>query len=1702
MKHRLIKWISGITLGAVLALGVSAGVNDAKVIKAEDADVKTVNITSSKIKAAIGNSYSNYSFTIDGISFGSKNLCYQGSSGSEYFQVKGNTQNGFWTTSTFEDYYISSVSMTVSSNAGKIGLGSTSDISILSDLPLGSYSENYTESNNYSYLKIMSASSTLQIKNLKIVYTAKTGEIAPPEEGDYALVKDASNLQTGDEIILGVKSKGVAAGAFNSKSLTGVAATFVGETLASQDANVLTLSKTENGFKMLSSEGYVGTTVVKELALETETEWTISIDSDSGKATIEASGLGHMMYNCNGTSIFRNYASDESAFMFLPEIYLNTKTVVANYTVIYDGNGHTGTMVDSNSPYVKTSEVTVLANGFDSKTGETFKEWNTKADGTGTSYQPNDKFGITGNVTLYAIWEAEYIPVGDTFTKVTSVSALSDGDKFLFAYRSGNTTKVNGSLEGSDHFTAYDANIVNDELSYINEKVTPLTLVKEGSDFYIQLNSNYLTITADSSNKLAWKTKDKANKWSISFNDGNAKVTTSFNTTSHSIFYNGSGTGRFSNYSSNTMSPIELWAKSGHAKEVVLDKTTVDLNVEQTTTLKVQECLGFTPTSYAWEVTTGSEFVEIAAGQGTNEITLKGLAEGEAEVYVTVDGAKAKAIVSVHDYKYNLLIKDSYFITVNGAMMTKDKAYLTDVDFSEDNMWSFEKAYLGDNSYYLVSSAGYLSFSEDVLTDGKNVSELEITATPINVWVVSYSEGNGYKVTTQTTTQGVRSLATHEEKWYAFTGNYYVNLVEAGTFDHIEVKALPTTKQYFVGDDLKPLNAHVYAVYTNGFEVEITSKIVWDKLVEGTKATGKVTVGGQERTVEMDGIKVFKGDASTFGITGLEDTYPAGEKIKKELLSVSIAYRLAGEEPIIKTLTKDDFVISPERILEDTTKIRISLAKDPTVYYEKEIEVKASPYVATNYVGVGDRIVIGTLGYDPYDLTGGTELSYTDRFYYSDFGSLPRGDMVFEVGKEGSYYTLKDTETGYYLKGDNSAFTFNMPDLKSVYAEGDGHYEFNMPVTIGGTSYLVTMKTDPNPDFDYTNVLYSYDTINDGYTDYINGISDLENDKIIFNSYIGGVYTEAAAEVNLASWSFENNVFQYALETSSTLPDECLFTMAYDEDNEQWDISSKSHQDKQLYYNKDGKFGFYAIGSSYTPIMLFRDNELPLQSEVQSLSVSFQEGMNEVTVGEQFPWTSALIVKAHYAGGANKIVPVGGYEITQMPDTSKIGSATGVISYGQNGHKITKEFTITVKGKTQAFDVVCKDPILVGETYQAHLDNKYTPPEGEPIRWSVSDETLASIDQEGNVTGLAPGYVDVIATSFDGTYSDFEHIRIFQQVTSVTLNKDTAEVNAGETVQLSATVLPANASNTKVTYSSSDPTVAYVDVNTGLVTGVKPGTATITCAAQNHPEDNFDTCVITVKEAPVVHVTGITLDCDYKEIEVKGTFKLTATISPSNATVKNVTWSSDHENIATVDQNGNVKGVAKGECTITATTADGGKTASCTIKVKATAVDVHVTSVSLDKTNVSLKVGETETLIATVAPGNANNKSVTWSSSNSSVATVTNGVVKAIGEGTATITVTTTDGGKTATALVTVTKDSGTGGGEGTGTGGGETTGGGTETGGGTTTGGGSTGGETNSTFNKLNIFGCFGSVTATTMIISLASLAGAGLLLSKKKRK
>ena len=163
-------------------------------------------------------------------------------------------------------------------------------------------------------------------------------------------------------------------------------------------------------------------------------------------------------------------------------------------------------------------------------------------------------------------------------------------------------------------------------------------------------------------------------------------------------------------------------------------------------------------------------------------------------------------------------------------------------------------------------------------------------------------------------------------------------------------------------------------------------------------------------------------------------------------------------------------------------------------------------------------------------------------------------------------------------------------------------------------------------------------------------------------------------------------------------------------------------------------------------------------------------------------------------------------------------------------------------------------------------------------------------------------------------------------------------------------------------------------------------------------------------------MTSVSLNRTSQNLSKGGTFTLTATVKPSNATDKTLTWASSDKSVATVDKNGKVTALKNGTAIITCKSANG-KTAKCTVTVR----KISVSDIQLDKRSVLVDVGASFNIVATITPGNATNKTVKWTSSDSSVAKVSSsGKVTAVASGVCQITATTADGGYTAVCMITV----------------------------------------------------------------------------------
>lgn len=300
-----------------------------------------------------------------------------------------------------------------------------------------------------------------------------------------------------------------------------------------------------------------------------------------------------------------------------------------------------------------------------------------------------------------------------------------------------------------------------------------------------------------------------------------------------------------------------------------------------------------------------------------------------------------------------------------------------------------------------------------------------------------------------------------------------------------------------------------------------------------------------------------------------------------------------------------------------------------------------------------------------------------------------------------------------------------------------------------------------------------------------------------------------------------------------------------------------------------------------------------------------------------------------------------------------------------------------------------------------------TPPTGDRLMFDDTNECPIYVPAESINT--------YISTLHWKDYSDRILPLSAVHVESVSLDKTSIELAVGNTTILKATVLPNNATDKTVIWSSGNPSVATVS-SSGIVTAKAAGSTTITVTTNDGGKKA--TCSVRVTSS-TVSVTGVSLNKTSLSLTEGETQTLVATVSPSNATDKSVTWTSSNTTVATVSSSGIVTAKKAGTATITVTSNDGGKKATCSVTVSAQVI--HVTGVSLNYTSLTMTEGGTKTLVATVTPSNATDKSVTWSSSNTNVATVSSsGIVTAKAAGTTKITVTTNDGRKTATCSVTV----------------------------------------------------------------------------------
>ncbi len=296
----------------------------------------------------------------------------------------------------------------------------------------------------------------------------------------------------------------------------------------------------------------------------------------------------------------------------------------------------------------------------------------------------------------------------------------------------------------------------------------------------------------------------------------------------------------------------------------------------------------------------------------------------------------------------------------------------------------------------------------------------------------------------------------------------------------------------------------------------------------------------------------------------------------------------------------------------------------------------------------------------------------------------------------------------------------------------------------------------------------------------------------------------------------------------------------------------------------------------------------------------------------------------------------------------------------------------------------------------------------QSVRWFSSDTAVATVDAYGKVTGKAKGQAIISATDYKGNRTASCTVTVVQGVTSVSVSSDRTSIYDGQTMQMTATVNPEDADNKKITWSSSDTSVASVDEN-GVVTGIASGYAYIYAEAGGKKGS---------KQILVMNASVSLSRNDSSTAYVGDQRQYVVYTFEGDTKPRRYTWTSSDPSVATIDENGLVTCISEGTTLIKVQYGSNSSSIYLTVR------NVKVTSVTVNSREVgtSIKEGESKQYTATVYPSDATDQTIHWSSSDTAVATVdTNGKVTAVAAGSATISATATNGVK-ANFNITVTK--------------------------------------------------------------------------------
>lgn len=411
-------------------------------------------------------------------------------------------------------------------------------------------------------------------------------------------------------------------------------------------------------------------------------------------------------------------------------------------------------------------------------------------------------------------------------------------------------------------------------------------------------------------------------------------------------------------------------------------------------------------------------------------------------------------------------------------------------------------------------------------------------------------------------------------------------------------------------------------------------------------------------------------------------------------------------------------------------------------------------------------------------------------------------------------------------------------------------------------------------------------------------------------------------------------------------------------------------------------------------------------AKVEEIRVSAEK--NTIAVGEKAVFTAKVLPevasdkKVTWSSEDESIATVNASgEVTGVAEGETTIKATAA-----DGSGIVGSMKVAVKSSIPVEKIIINasfSAITVGSSMQLSAEAVPDNATDQKVTWTLEQEdTIVSITEDGLLKGEKPGTAVIWAETSNGVKESITVQVLDVLVESIVISADSNEVGVNSTLQLNAEVLPENAANKKLVWSVDKPETA--SVADGVVTGLKAGRAEIKATAADG-SGVFYTYTVYVKEIPV---QKIEISAASKKVKEGETLKLSAVVTPENASNKEITWSSRNEEIATVSADGTVTGVKAGTVVIKAAAKDGsGVTDGIEIMVE----PILVESIQVNAESTAIKEGETTKVSATVLPENASNPKVIWSSESPATATVEqDGTVTGVKAGKAVIKATASDG--------------------------------------------------------------------------------------------